>query len=67
MNVKKLLEVSPNSFYPIPKIKSTVLLLEPKNEFFQIKNPKNLEHITNVFFNQRRKMIKHPLKIPLPH
>ena len=63
MNVKKLLEVSPNSFYPIPKVKSTVLLLEPKNDFFKIKNPKNLEHITNVFFNQRRKMVKHPLKI----
>jgi len=63
MNVKKLLEVSPSSFYPIPKVKSTVLLLEPKKDFFKIKNPKNLEHITNVFFNQRRKMIKHPLKI----
>ena len=63
MNVKKLLEVSPSSFYPIPKVKSTVLLLEPKNDFFKIKNPKNLEHITNIFFNQRRKMIKHPLKI----
>ena len=63
MNVKKLLEVSPSSFYPIPKVKSTVLLLEPKSDFFKIKNPKNLEHITNVFFNQRRKMIKHPLKI----
>ena len=63
MNVKRLLEVSPSSFYPVPKVKSTVLLLEPKNDFFKIKNPKNLEHITNVFFNQRRKMVKHPLKI----
>ena len=27
------------------------------------KNPKNLEHITNVFFNQRRKMIKKPLSL----
>ena len=62
MNVKKLLEVSPSSFYPMPKVKSTVLLLEPKNDFFKIKNPKNLEHITNIFFNQRRKMIKKPLK-----
>ena len=60
MNVKKLLEVSPSSFYPIPKVKSTVLLLEPKSEYFKIKNPKNLEHITNVFFNQRRKMLKKP-------
>ena len=63
MNVKKLLEVSPNSFYPKPKVNSTVLLLEPKSDFFKIKNPKNLEHITNIFFNQRRKMVKHPLKI----
>ena len=28
-----------------------------------LKNPKNLEHITNIFFNQRRKMIKKPLNI----
>ena len=26
-------------------------------------NPKNLEHITRIFFNQKRKMIKKPLKI----
>ena len=61
MNIKKITDVSPNSFYPIPKVKSTVLLIEPKNEFFKIKNSKNIEHITNVFFNQRRKMIKKPL------
>ena len=29
----------------------------------KFKNSKNLEHITNVFFNQRRKMIKKPLNI----
>ena len=61
MNVKKIADVSPNSFFPIPNVKSTILLLEPKNEFVKIKNPKNLEHITNIFFNQRRKMIKKPL------
>jgi len=27
-----------------------------------LKNPKNLEHITNIFFSQKRKMIKKPLK-----
>ena len=63
MNVKKIIDVSPNSFFPIPKVKSTVLLIEPKTNFFKIKNPKNLEHITNVFFNQRRKMIKKPLNL----
>ncbi len=61
MNVKKIIDVSPNSFYPKPKIESTVLLIEPKNTYFNFKNPKNLEHITNIFFNQRRKMVKKPL------
>jgi len=63
LKIKKVADVSPNSFYPIPKVKSSVLLIEPKSEYFNLKNPKNLEHITNIFFNQRRKMIKKPLNI----
>jgi len=63
MNVKKILDVSPNSFFPVPKVKSTILLIEPKNEYFIFQNSKNLEHITKVFFNQRRKMIKKPLNL----
>ena len=39
------------------------MLIEPKKEYYNLKNPKNLEHITNIFFNQRRKMIKKPLNI----
>ena len=62
MNIKKIKEVSPNSFYPSPKVKSTILLFEPKKNFFQIKNPKNLEFVTSTFFGQKRKMIKKPLK-----
>jgi len=63
LKIEKIIDVSPGSFYPIPKVKSTVLLIKPKKEYFNLKNPKNLEHITNVFFNQRRKMIKKPLNI----
>tara|TARA_B100001175_G_C19423358_1_gene597263 strand:- start:219 stop:1013 length:795 start_codon:yes stop_codon:yes gene_type:complete len=63
LKIKKIADVSPNSFYPKPKVKSTILLIEPKNEYFKLKNTKNLEHITNIFFNQRRKMIKKPLNI----
>ena len=63
LKIKKIVDVSPTSFYPVPQVKSTVLLIEPKKEYFILKNPKNLEHITNVFFNQRRKMIKKPLNI----
>ena len=32
-----------------------------KKKYFNIDNPYNLEKITKVFFNQRRKMIKKPL------
>ncbi len=62
MNIKKIKEISPNSFYPSPKVRSTILLFEPKEKFFKIKNPKNLEYVTSIFFNQKRKMIKKPLK-----
>ena len=62
MNIKKINDINPSNFSPPPKIKSSLLVFEPKNEFFKINNPKNLEHITNIFFNQRRKMIKKPLK-----
>ncbi len=63
LNVTKIKDINPGSFYPVPKVTSTILLIEPKSKFFDIKNPKNLEHITNVFFSQRRKMINKPLKI----
>ena len=63
MNIKKIMDINPDSFYPSPKIKSSVLVFEPKKKYYNLKNPKNLEYITNVFFNQRRKMIKKPLKI----
>ena len=62
MNIKKIIDINPDSFYPSPKIKSTLLILEPKDTYFKLKNTRNLEYITNVFFNQRRKMIKKPLK-----
>tara|TARA_B100001769_G_scaffold50897_1_gene36673 strand:+ start:92 stop:886 length:795 start_codon:yes stop_codon:yes gene_type:complete len=61
LNIKKIIDISPNSFYPAPKVTSTVLLIEPKSKFFNLRSTKNLEHITNIFFNQRRKMIKKPL------
>ena len=51
--------VSPNCFYPKPKITSSVLHLSPiKKEINKIKNLDNLEMITNIFFSNRRKMIK---------
>ena len=50
--------VSPNCFFPIPKVKSTVLILEPIiNKNFKVKNIENLEKITHFFFSKKRKMI----------
>ena len=63
MDVKKIADVSPKSFFPISRVKSIILLIEPKNKYYNLKNPKNLEYITNVFFNQRRKMIKKPINL----
>ena len=57
-NIKKILDINPECFMPKPKIKSTLLEFIPKKSFIELKNPKNLEKITNLFFNQRRKMIK---------
>ena len=63
MNVKKVKEISPYSFYPPPKVKSTILVFEPKKNYYNIKDCKNLEYVTQVFFNFRRKKIKKSLNI----
>ena len=62
LNIKKVFDISPNSFSPKPKIDSTVLHFIPKKDFQKFKNSKNIEIVTRTFFNQRRKMIKNPLK-----
>ena len=62
LDIKKELNISADCFFPRPKIDSTLLSFEPKKEYFVINNTKSLEYITRVFFNQRRKMIKKPLK-----
>jgi len=60
LNVQKILDIKPQSFSPRPKIDSSLLLFTPKENFFKLKDPKNLEKITRIFFSQRRKMLKKP-------
>ena len=60
LNVEKICDIKPDCFSPRPKIDSSLLFFSPKKDFFKIKNPKNLEKVTRVFFNHRRKMIKKP-------
>ena len=60
--IQKKFDISPSNFYPVPKIQSSVLDFLPKERVAEIKNPKNIEFITQVLFNQRRKMIKNNIK-----
>ena len=65
LNIVKKFLVSPNSFYPKPKVTSMVIHFQPKiNNLIKIKNTNSLEKITNILFSNKRKMInKNILKI----
>ena len=60
LNIKKICDIKPGAFSPKPKVDSSLLFFYPKTDFIKINDPNNLEKITRVFFNQRRKMLKKP-------
>ncbi len=60
LNIKKVCDIKPEAFYPKPKIDSTLLFFYPKENFIKIQDPYNLEKVTRIFFNQRRKMLRKP-------
>ena len=62
MNTHKLFDISPKCFFPKPKVWSSLVLFDPKDKIEIINKSENLERITNIFFNQKRKMIKKPMK-----
>ena len=62
MEKSKIFDIPPSSFYPVPKVWSSLIKFVPKKNIEILKKPKNLEHVTNIFFNQKRKMIKKPMK-----
>tara|TARA_X000001036_G_scaffold328161_1_gene306724 strand:+ start:1238 stop:2026 length:789 start_codon:yes stop_codon:yes gene_type:complete len=50
--------ISPNCFFPKPKVDSTVIYFKPNRKIFRnIKNLENLEKITHALFSNKRKMI----------
>ena len=61
LNITKNFNVSKNCFFPRPKVDSMVLTFEPKKQFIRLKNPKNLEKVTEVMFSSRRKIIKNSI------
>jgi len=63
LKITDYINVSENCFYPIPKVKSTVLVFEPiENKDFKVNDISNLEKITQVFFSKKRKMINKAFK-----
>ena len=60
LHIKKIIDIKPESFSPRPKIDSSLLLFTPREKVFNLKDAKNLEMITRIFFSQRRKMLKKP-------
>ena len=60
LSIKKICDISPECFFPKPKVESSLLLFKPKKNFFNFESPKNLEKITRIFFMHRRKKIKTP-------
>ena len=60
LNIKKICDIKPVCFSPKPKVDSSVLLFEPKTNFFPLNKPKNLEKLTRIFFMHRRKMLRKP-------
>ena len=60
LNIKKVCDVKPYSFSPKPKVDSSILIFHPKKNFVKINDPTNLEKVTRIFFNQKRKMLKKP-------
>ena len=63
LEITKICDIKPTSFSPKPKVQSSLLFFKPKKIFLEFKNPKNLEYITRIFFNHRRKMIKKPFNL----
>ena len=60
--VEKKFLVSANCFWPKPKVQSMVIKFKPRFGNYKIESISKLEEITNIFFSQKRKMIKKKYK-----
>ena len=60
LDIVKICDINQNCFFPRPKVESSLLFFKPKLKFFKLRRAKNLEKVTRIFFNHRRKMIKKP-------
>ncbi|XVN42584.1 MAG: 16S rRNA (adenine(1518)-N(6)/adenine(1519)-N(6))-dimethyltransferase RsmA [Candidatus Rickettsia vulgarisii] len=61
-HTQKCFDVSPKSFYPPPKVHSSIVKLIPIENDFNAELIETIELITKLAFGERRKMIKSSLK-----
>ena len=66
-NIQKVMDISSASFYPKPKVESSLLVFSPKKDFVIFKNPNSLEKVTRVIFNERRKKIRNRINSLFNH
>jgi 16S rRNA (adenine1518-N6/adenine1519-N6)-dimethyltransferase len=63
LKIKKFFYISPNCFFPKPKVTSMIIHFKPKMfRAVNIKRVANLENITNIMFSNKRKMINKNIK-----
>ena len=63
LNFIKKFYITPNCFFPKPKVTSIVIHFKPKKYILsKIKKIENLEKITNILFSNKRKMINKNIK-----
>ena len=63
LKVTNRIDISKNCFWPVPKVDSTLLVFEPiSQKKINIRNLKNLEHVTRIMFSNKRKMINRCFK-----
>ena len=60
--VSLLFDVEPESFHPIPGVRSTFVRLVPKSEFPEDVDAATFKNVVRVAFSQRRKTLKNSLK-----
>lgn len=61
-NLKRVLEVTKDKFYPVPKVDSTVVLMEKNDNIKKINNIKIFDKLIKDSFQFKRKNIKNNLK-----
>tara|TARA_Y100000816_G_scaffold41373_1_gene26034 strand:- start:17503 stop:18288 length:786 start_codon:yes stop_codon:yes gene_type:complete len=62
LNILDKFYISPNCFFPKPKVNSMIIHFNPKKKILKKININNLEKITNVIFSNKRKMINKNIK-----